>query len=109
MQFHAAMAWGWALSWASKRLQQVIEIGAGEVPVERPGDGVVADFEGSQAVADLVQAGEVVGCKGFALDDGEVDFRLVQPGGPDGQVDQVRLRPSCGHPFDRPSAALRRT
>src|SRR5262249_62317879 len=88
MQFHAAMAWGWALSWASKRLQQVIEIGAGEVPVERPGGGVIADFEGSQALADLVQAGEAVGCEGLALDDGEVDPCLVQPGGVGGQVDQ---------------------
>jgi len=26
MQFHAAMAWGWALSWVSRRLQQVIEM-----------------------------------------------------------------------------------
>jgi hypothetical protein len=36
--------------------QQVIEVGAGEVPVERPGDDILAGFKGSQAVADLVQA-----------------------------------------------------
>src|ERR1017187_9397267 len=34
----------------------------------------------TEAVADLVQFGEVAGVEDFALDDGEVDFCLVQPG-----------------------------
>jgi hypothetical protein len=54
--------------------QQVAEVGAGEPPGERPGDGVVAGLERGEAVADLIQAGEVVGGEGFALDDGEVDY-----------------------------------
>jgi hypothetical protein len=37
-------------------VQQVVEVGAGELPVERPGDGLVAGFECGEAVADLVQA-----------------------------------------------------
>jgi hypothetical protein len=41
-------------------VEQVQQVGAAESPVEWRGDGVVADFEGGQAVADLVQAGEVV-------------------------------------------------
>jgi hypothetical protein len=49
--------------------QQVVEVGAGEFPVKWPGDGVVADLERGEAVADLVQVGEVVGGQDFALDD----------------------------------------
>src|SRR5262249_49490321 len=62
--------------------------------------------EGGEAVADLVEAGEVVGCEGFALDDGEVDFGLVEPGGALGQVDQVRVRPGAGDPGERGGAAV---
>ena len=87
-------------------VQQVVEVGAGEFPVERSGDGVVADLECGEAVADLAEVGEVVGVDDFALDDGEVDFRLIQPGGMHGQVDQVRVRPCSGHPFDLGGAAV---
>ena len=54
-------------------VQQVAEVSAGELPGEWPGDGVVADLERGEAVADLVQVGEVAGVEDFALDDGEVD------------------------------------
>jgi hypothetical protein len=55
-------------------VEQVAEVGAGELPVERLGHGVVAGLERGEPVADLGEAGEVVGCEDFALDDGEVDF-----------------------------------
>jgi hypothetical protein len=61
-------------------VEQGIEVGAGELPVERLGNGVVAGLERGEAVADLAGVGEVVGCDDFAQDDGEVDFvdfRLV--------------------------------
>ncbi|MGH3205625.1 MAG: hypothetical protein ACRDP5_26770 [Streptosporangiaceae bacterium] len=54
--------------------EQVAEVGAGELPGERPGDGVVAGLECGEAVADLIQVSEVVRSEGFALDDREVDF-----------------------------------
>ena len=81
-------------------VQQVAEVGAGVFPVKRPGDGVVAGLERGEAAADLIQVGEVVGGEDFALDDGEVDFRLIQPGGVREQVDQLRGRLGRGHPLD---------
>ncbi|HEU0088022.1 MAG TPA: hypothetical protein VFQ77_10290 [Pseudonocardiaceae bacterium] len=60
--------------------QQVIEIGWGELPLERPGGGVVALLEGSEALFDLVQGGEVVGAEDLALEDGEVDLDLGRGG-----------------------------
>jgi len=59
-------------------VEQIVEVGAGERPVEWPGDGVVADLEGGEAVADLAEAGEVAGVEDFALDDGEDDY--LEPG-----------------------------
>jgi hypothetical protein len=59
-----------------------------------------------RTVTDLVQAGEVVGGEDLALADGEVDFRLVEPGGVRGQVDQLRVRPGGGHSLGRGGAAV---
>jgi len=55
-------------------VQQVVEVGAGELPAERSGDGVVEGLECGEAAGDLVQVGEVAGVEDFALDDGEVDL-----------------------------------
>ena len=41
--------------------EQVLEVGGGEFPFERPGGGVVALLEGGEPVLDLVEVGEVVG------------------------------------------------
>ena len=49
--------------------------------VERSSDGIVAGLERGQPFADLIEVGEVVGGHDLALDDGEVDLGLVQPGG----------------------------
>ena len=49
--------------------QQIVQVGGGELPLERLCRGVVAVFEGSEPVSDLVKVGEVVGCDDLALDD----------------------------------------
>ncbi|WP_435260581.1 DUF6527 family protein, partial [Streptomyces sp. 1222.5] len=64
--------------------QQIVQVGCGELPLERLCRGVVAVFEGPEPVSDLVEVGEVVGCHDFAPDDGEEDLDLVRPGGVDG-------------------------
>ena len=65
--------------------QELVEVGAGESPVEWPGGGVVVLLEGGDLVGELVRALEVVGAEQLALDDGEVNLDLVQPGGVDGR------------------------
>ena len=55
-------------------LKQPVKVVSGESPVERLGDGVVAVFEGGEAVGDPVEVDEVVGGDDFALDDGEHDL-----------------------------------
>ena len=54
--------------------QELVEVGAGELPVERPGGCVVVPFEGEDLLGEAVEVAEVVGGEQLALDDGEVDL-----------------------------------
>jgi len=76
---------------ASDAGQELVEVGAGELPVEWPGGGVVVPLEGKDLGGELVEIFEVVRGEELALDDGEVDLHLVEPGGMDGQVNHLRI------------------
>jgi hypothetical protein len=71
--------------------EQSIEIGPGELPLKGPGDLLVMILESEQPSLYLGEVGEVVGSEHLALDDGEVDLDLVEPGGMHRQVDQNQL------------------
>jgi hypothetical protein len=55
-------------------VHEVVQVGCGEFPAERPGGLVMAGDEAQQGGGELVEAGEVVGGDDFLLDDGEVEF-----------------------------------
>ena len=55
------------------------------------GGGVVTILERGESMFDLFQFGEVVGGQHFALDDGEDDLGLVEPGGVHGGVHHDRV------------------
>ena len=57
--------------------EELVEVVAGELPLERRCDLLVAAAEGQQLVLEHVEVGEVVGCEDLALDDGEVDLGLL--------------------------------
>jgi hypothetical protein len=59
--------------------QELIEVGAGELPAEGPGGSVVVLFEGEDLRGEAVEVAEVVGSEQFALQDGEADLDLVEP------------------------------
>ena len=67
------------------------EVVSRESPLEGRGHVFVVLLEAQQSILDLLDAGEVIGSKCFALDDGEVDFDLVEPTGVHGAMygDQV--------------------
>ena len=54
--------------------QEAVEVGAGELPAERPGGGVVVLLEGEDLGGEFIEVFEVVGGEELALDDGEVDL-----------------------------------
>jgi hypothetical protein len=97
----------------SDACQEAVEVGAGELPVEGPGGGVVVLSEGEDLGGEGLEVLEVVGGEQLALDDGEVDFGLVELGGVDGQVDHLCVRvgvaePGCRRPVPVRGAAEHR-
>src|SRR5713101_263017 len=62
------------------------EVGTGELPLERRSNLLVVFLEPKESVFELRQRGEVVRGEHLALDDGEIDFDLVEPAGMNGTV-----------------------
>ena len=81
---------------ASDLLDHGVELGPGEGPLERPGDGAVVLAEVHQVPGEFWQGGEVVRGQRFSLHDREVDLDLVQPRGVHGEVDQPGVRVCLG-------------
>ena len=61
---------------------------SGEFPLEGPSQPLVMTFEPSQAPGESRQRRKVVGSEDLALDDGEVEFDLIEPTGVNGTVNQ---------------------
>jgi hypothetical protein len=70
-----------------------VQVTAGEGPFERLGRLLVARLEIHQLVLELGEGREVVAGKQFTLDDGEVDFDLVEPTGVNRRMDQDDVGP----------------
>lgn len=67
-------------------VHDLMEIRAGEFPLEGFGNGFVILLEKKQSILEILKGREVVWSKGLALDNGEVDFDLVEPTGMDRAV-----------------------
>jgi hypothetical protein len=93
-------------------LQELIghacEIGARESPVERRADRLVIGLETQQALLDLLQAREIVGCERLALDDGEVDLDLIEPTRVHRAMDGHQVGEGSGEPLDAGLPTMRR-
>jgi len=88
-------------------LGEAVEVGAGELPLQRRRDLLVAAAEREQLLFERVEVGEVVGGQHLALDDREVDLGLVEPAGVDRGVDEDQVLPRALQPLDRCLAAVR--
>ena len=75
-------------------MQQVREFFSGEFPLEGLGNLFIVFLKAEDSFRQVGQGNEVVGSKYFSLEDGEIDFDLVQPTGMDGEMDDHDLRPS---------------
>ena len=80
---------------ACEAKQELVEVGAGEAPVEGSCDLVVVVFELVQGAGEDREVLEVVGREQLALDDREGDLDLVQPAGVERQVDQGEVSPAA--------------
>jgi hypothetical protein len=87
--------------------EELVEVLAGEGPLEWLGDLPVVRAEGQQPLSERVERGEVVGRQRFALQDREVQLDPIQPRGVYWQVDQPRVLPPLLHSRDRGLAGVR--
>ena len=62
------------------------------MPLEGFGDSLPVVLKAEESFGEGIEVGKVIGCEDFPLDDGEVDFNLVEPTGVDGTVDQDEAR-----------------
>lgn len=88
---------------------QIVEIGASELPFEWLGDGVEVLLEAKEAIFDLVQGREVVGSKDLTLKDGKIDFDLVEPTCVNGAMNGHDIWECCLETLDGGLAAMGRT
>ena len=89
-------------------MQQVGQFFSGEFPLEGPGNLLVVFLKGSYPLSEIDKGKEVIGREHFSLEDGEIDFDLVQPTGVDGEMDNNDLGPLALKSIDRGQSPVRR-
>ena len=70
-----------------------MKVAAGEGPLEGRCCPLIVALEGKETLLQFGQGGEIVGREDLALNDGEVDFDLVEPTGVDRSVDENGIGP----------------
>ena len=73
---------------------------AGEGPFERRGGPLIVALECKQTLFEIGQRVEIVRREDFSLDNGEIDFDLVEPTGVDWSVDEDCIRPLVAQTLD---------
>ena len=76
-------------------MQQIGQVLSGEFPLEGLGDLFIVFLKTKNPFRQIGKGKEVVGREYFSLEDGEIDFDLVQPTGMDREMDDNDLRPLC--------------
>jgi len=77
-------------------LEELGEILACELPLERFGCLLVESLEGEEPLLEFVEVGDIAGVEDLALEDGEIDLDLIEPARMDGQMDKVGVGPVLG-------------
>src|SRR6516162_7229699 len=88
--------------------EQVHKVFAREVPVEGRCHGRVVLMEAQQSLLNFFKTYEVVGGQHLALNDGEIDFDLVEPAGVDRAVNRHQVGKGSGQPLNAARSAMRR-
>ena len=87
---------------------EIVEIFARELPLKRLGNLLVVASEPVQPLFESLKRGEVIGCEGLALEDGEIDLDLIEPACVHGGVNGNDRRPPLLEAVHAGLAAMRR-
>ena len=90
-------------------MQQIGQVLSGEFPLEGLGDLFIVFLKAENPFRESNKGREVIRREYFSLEDGEIDFDLVQPTGVDGEMNNNNLRPSALKSIDRGQASVRRS
>jgi len=85
------------------------QVASGEFPFEGFGRRFPIILKIEQALGECLQAGEVVGRENLPLNDGKVDFDLVEPTGVDGPMDKRKAPELVLQAGDGSGPSMRRT
>ena len=89
--------------------EQLVEVVARELPLERSCGGFVVCLEGREPLLQLSEGAQVVRSQHFTLHDREVDLDLVEPACMHGRVNRDDGRPAPLEAFDTRVSTMRRT
>lgn len=78
-----------------------------EAPRERCGDGRVSILKGEYRARELMSGCEVIGREHLSLNDGEIDFDLIQPACMNRRVHKDQIRPHLAKTLTRRHTAMR--
>lgn len=88
--------------------EELHEVGSREAPVERGRQGFVVVLEAQQPLSNLFETREVAGREDLSLDNGEVDFDLVEPARVDRAMDRNDIGKCPGQTLDAARSTMRR-
>ena len=86
-----------------------MQVAASELPLEGSSDRFEMALELPEGMGDFVQGFEIIGSQHFSLDDGEVDFDLIEPTAVNGSMDQLQAGIPLLEPFDAGNSSMRGT
>jgi len=92
------------LQWNAPHTPQV----ASEGPLEGRSGFLIALLKGYQSLFEFAKGFEVIGCKYFLLDNGEINFNLIEPTGMNRGVHEEHVGPLKAEAVDCPLAAMGR-
>jgi hypothetical protein len=90
-------------------MHQVGQVFSGEFPLEGLSDFLIVFLKVENPFGQVSKGKKVIGREYFALEDGEIDFDLVQPAGMDGKMDNNDLWPLTLKSIDGGQSSMRGT
>src|SRR5512136_2587802 len=90
-------------------MHQVGQVLFGEFPLEGLSDLLIVFLKVENPFGQVSEGKEVIGREHFSLEDGKIDFDLVQPTGMDGETDNNDLWPLTLESIDGGQSSMRGT
>jgi hypothetical protein len=106
--FRSSLTYFGAVSGGCELDEEFGEVLTGELPFEGTSGGLPVVLKVQEALGDGVEIGKIIGCEDLPLDDGEVDFDLVEPTGMDRGMHERQAGVEMAETLNGSGATMRR-